>query len=255
MKLLKKWALPLCALLLAAAGAALPYAAAAVQDAQVSHMRENRLLEEVNLTLQRGGETLDMLRLAAGPNLGMPWDGETRLTAAEAANAARTFAEKAAAAGMIPGWPEAIERGQMRQQIYDEDVQLYGGIAVEPYLLVSQEESSLSGVFWSCWGDGLPSGNITIDDSTGMMVQMILSTEVEDPAFSELKFSAAALEKARDWADFLSGYYGTALTIEDQQEYSSDVYAEYSLSFPYGESRRTCRLLLEGWNSIVSFNS
>ena len=242
MKLLKKWALPLCALLLAAAGAALPYAAAAVQDAQVSHMRENRLLEEVNLTLQRGGETLDMLRLAAGPNLGMPWDGETRLTAEEAANAARTFAEKAAAAGMIPGWPEAIERGQMRQQIYDEDVQLYGGIAVEPYLLVSQEESSLSGVFWSCWGDGLPSGNITIDDSTGMMVQMILSTGV-------------ALAKARDWADFLSGYYGTSLTIEDQQEYSSDVYAEYSLSFPYGESRRTCRLLLEGWNSIVSFNS
>ena len=42
MKKLRQWLLPLFALLLTAAGAALPYMAAAAQDAQMGNMRENR---------------------------------------------------------------------------------------------------------------------------------------------------------------------------------------------------------------------
>ena len=235
MKKLRQWLPPLFALLLTAAGAALPYMAAAAQDAQVGNMRENRLLDAVDLTLRKAGDARDMLKLAAGPNMELLWDGATRLTAEEA--------------GIIAWQPEQPAGQKAGEPMYDVDIQLYGGVAVEPYLMVSEEESSLSGVLWSCWGEGLPPGQIVVDDASGKMVQMILNTET--PADSDLKFSAAALAQARSWAEFLSGYYDVALTVQEQEDHPAKLYAEYSLTFPYGESLGTCRMTLEGWNSLV----
>ena len=249
MKKLRQWLPPLFALLLTAAGAALPYMAAAAQDAQVGNMRENRLLDAVDLTLRKAGDARDMLKLAAGPNMELLWDGATRLTAEEAASAARELVDLAVEAGIIAWQPEQPAGQKAGGPMYDVDIQLYGGVAVEPYLMVSEEESSLSGVLWSCWGEGLPPGQIVVDDASGKMVQMILNTET--PADSDLKFSAAALAQARSWAEFLSGYYDVALTVQEQEDHPAKLYAEYSLTFPYGESLGTCRMTLEGWNSLV----
>ena len=73
MKKLRQWLLPLFALLLTAAGAALPYMAAAAQDAQVGNMRENRLLDAVDLTLRKAGDARDMLKLPARPGSLWTW--------------------------------------------------------------------------------------------------------------------------------------------------------------------------------------
>ena len=91
---------------------------------------------------------------------------------------------------------------------------------------------------------------------------MTLFTENADP--SNLLFSAEALDKAQRWADFLSEYYEVAMTVEFREdgpaEYFDTYFAECSLSFPYGEGRTACRLLLEGWwengewSSVVNFN-
>ena len=271
MKVLKRWFLPLLALLLVAAGAALPYTISALQDSTVEAMRENRMLNEVNLTLQKGEDVQDVLRLLAGSTSEMEWRGRTEMTMEEAAAAAEEAMRQLDESGLTALLPELPG--------YDYEYTM----SAEPSLIMSMNESSLSAVVWLCWAEEMPFNWVVIDDKMGKMVRAFLNeTGLENVSFN---YSAAAnsstsgkdgilyiagsqefgveaaVRRADLWRNFLSGYYGTELVFantagEDIEIYDDGYSGEFSLAFDSDEWRDTGMVMrLELHGTGVYFNA
>ena len=66
MRTIKRYILPLFTLLLITVGAAMPLAVSQMQDSRISSLREEFLLNTVNLTLQQDVGVSPVLRLIAG---------------------------------------------------------------------------------------------------------------------------------------------------------------------------------------------
>lgn len=234
MRTLKRLMLLLCTLLLTAAGAMLPYAVSAMQDARVESAPETRQFDPVNLTLQKGGDVQETLLLLADSYSDLEWNGRTRLTGEKAADAAREALRILYTGGLYFLSPEAFGKDGLT-------------VSVEPHMMVSMTESSISAIVWVCWVDQLPETWIFIDDDTGKMVRAFL--------FDTWMVSAAAASKtviydagsgweqdpeemtklAELWRETLSDYYGMELTFSESEVYSDYYSTRFKLRCGEGE--------------------
>ena len=232
MRKLDRYLLPLLALLLTAAGAALPWVVSDLQDAQVERGPEARQFDPVNLTLQTGGGVQETLGLLAGSYSDLEWTGKTNLTAAEAASAAQEAVRFLNESGLTALTPETVGEEAFT-------------ISVEPHIIMSMTESSVSAIVWGCWIDELPENWIYIDDDTGKMVRtflfdtawfdrLVLAANAQssggyDNYDAGLMYDAgltaeAITRQAELWRTALSDYYGVELTFSES-ELSFDHYS------------------------------
>lgn len=233
MRVLKRWALPLLALLLTAAGAVLPWVVSGLQDARVERAPETRQFDPVNLTLQKGGGVQETLLLLAGAYSDLEWNGRTNLSGEEAADAAREAVRMLHTAGLYFLPPEDFEEDGLT-------------VSVEPHITMSMTESSVSAIVWICWVDQLPETWIFIDDDTGKMVRTFLFDTraiLYDDADANLSVSGWAgdpeslTKLAELWRQTLSEYYGIELTF-NESEVSADYYSSvFKLRCGEGELR------------------
>ena len=233
MRVLKRWALPLLALLLTAAGAVLPWVVSGLQDARVERAPETRQFDPVNLTLQKGGGVQETLLLLAGAYSDLEWNGRTNLSGEEAADAAREAVRMLHTAGLYFPLPEDFGEDGLT-------------VSVEPHIMMSMTESSVSAIVWICWVDQLPETWIFIDDDTGKMVRTFLfdtRTILYDDADANLSVSGWAgdpeslTKLAELWRQTLSEYYGIELAF-NESEVSADYYSSvFKLRCGEGELR------------------
>lgn len=246
MKKLKNLPLLLCALLLTIAGAALPYTVSVIQDARVEAAPEIRPFDPVSLTLQKGGGVQETLELLAGSYSDLEWSGKTELTAAEAANAAREAVRLLNENGLLSLTPEDFGLNQFV-------------MSLDPHIMMSMNESSLSAVVWICWIDAAPDNWIFIDDATGKMVRAFLlsaapnielpgktntamvydSTSLEEMEQEEAFKREEVFKRAEVWRQFLSDYYGIELSFRESETVSDSYSAQFTLLFD------NCKVLLE----------
>lgn len=246
MKLLKKWALPLLTLLLTAAGAVLPWVVSGLQDARVERAPETRQFDPVNLTLQEGGGVQETLLLLAGSYSDLEWNGRTNLSGQEAADAAREAVRLLHRDGLYFLSPEDFGEDSLT-------------VSVEPHIMMSMTESSVSAIVWICWIDQLPDNWIFIDDDTGKMVRAFLfdtGTILYDDADANLSVSGWAgdpeslTKLAELWRQTLSEYYGIELTF-NEAEVSADYYSSV-FKLRCGEGELRLEMVADG---AVYFNS
>lgn len=228
MRTLNRYLLPLLALLLTAAGAALPWVVSSLQDAQVERGPEARQFDPVNLTLQTGGGVQETLGLLAGSYSDLEWTGRTRLTAAEAASAAQEALRFLNGSGLTSLTPEGIGAEGFT-------------FSTEPHIIMSMTESSVSAIVWCCWIDELPENWIYIDDDTGRMVRTFLfdtawagalpllpsqsiGEDVSVDVGGWAKAPESIVKLAELWRAALSDYYGVELTFSES-EVSADYYS------------------------------
>jgi len=233
MKLLKKWALLLLTLLLTAAGAGLPWVISGLQDAQVGRTPETRQFDPVNLTLREGGGVQETLLLLAGSYSDLEWNGRTNLSGQEAADAAREAVRLLHRDGLYFLSPEDFGEDSLT-------------VSVEPHIMMSMTESSVSAIVWLCWIDQLPDNWIFIDDDTGKMVRVFLfGTETNLYDAADVNLSASGWEAdpevmtklAEAWRESLSDYYGIELSFSES-EVSVDAYSSvFKLHCDGGELR------------------
>ena len=233
MKMLKRWFLLLAALLLVAAGMAMPWLVSKVQDSAVETGSETRLFDPVSLTLQKGEDVQDVLRLLAGSTSELEWRGKTNLTAEDAAHAAEDAMRRLDESGLTVLIPEELAE--------------YGlTMSVEPRMVMSMNESSLSAVIWLCWMEETPYNWIFIDDETGKIVRAFLnetwlgSWSAHSNASVTVGWDTEMLaERAELWRSFLSEYYGIEMVFagSEDQEYDEGYGAEFSLAFDNGDGK------------------
>lgn len=89
MRTIKRYILPLFTFVLITVGAAMPLAVSQMQDSRISSLREEFLLNTVNLTLQQDVGVSPVLRLIAGECNSILWEEETKLTEQDAIEAAK----------------------------------------------------------------------------------------------------------------------------------------------------------------------
>ena len=233
MRVLKRWALPLLALLLTAAGAVLPWVVSGLQDARVERAPEARQFDPVNLTLQEGGGVQETLLLLAGSYSDLEWNGRTNLSGQEAADAAREAVRMLHTAGLYFLPPEDFGEDGLT-------------VSVEPHIMMSMTESSVSAIVWICWIDQLPDNWIFIDDDTGKMVRAFLfdtETILYDAADVNLSASGweadpeAMAKLAEAWRECLSDYYGIELLFSESEALSDDYSLVFKLHCDGGELR------------------
>lgn len=198
---------------LVAGGAMLPYIASLVQDRYLESEVDVWTFDPVGLRLGDEPAVWPALCLMAGPHGWLSWDSETTLQrddAVQAALAAATAMEKAGLT--MPGIAE----------ISAEKV----NIGVE--LAVSGDIRGLSAVLWSFFWftDEGAVCNMFIDDSTGKMVGVVMST----PRFKDREHLYIQME---NWRVFLEDYYG--LEIENVEEWG-ETYALYDAETPASQS-------------------
>lgn len=236
MKLLKRWVLLLCTLLLTAAGAVLPWMVSSLQDARVGRTPETRQFDPVNLTLQTGGGVQETLLLLAGSYSDLDdleWSGRTNLTEEAAADAARKAIRMLNENGLCALLPEESEEDGCT-------------ITAEPHFIMSMTESSLSAIVWVCWSDQQPENWIFIDDDTGKMVRVFFinteanskATYTEDARIVNSSWEPEEMAKlAEAWRQTLSDYYSIELTFS-QSEAHVDYYSSvFKLHCGEGELR------------------
>lgn len=246
MRVWKRWALPLLALLLTAAGALLPCAVSAVQDVRVESAPEIRQFDPVNLTLQEGSGVQETLRLLSGSTSEMEWHGSARLTEGEAASAAREALRLLNESGILGLTPEALGTEEFT-------------ISTEPHIIMSMNESALSAIVWVCWIEEMSSNWIFIDDETGKMVRAFLfetmwpnankAAAAYDSSLNQSTDTEEAAKVTEQWRVFLSEYYG--MSFQDA-ELTADNYSTVSmLRFDGGE----VRLELTAADGAMYFNA
>lgn len=233
MRTLKRLMLLLCTLALTAAGAMLPYAVSAVQDARVESAPETRQFDPVNLTLQEGGGVQKTLLLLAGSYSDLEWNGRTNLSGQEAADAAREAVRFLHTDGLYFLSPEDFGEDSLT-------------VSVEPHIMMSMTESSVSAIVWVCWIDQMPDHWIFIDDDTGKMVRAFLfdtETILYDAADVNLSASGwkadpeVMTKLAEVWRESLSDYYGIELSFSESEVSADDYSSVFKLHCDGGELR------------------
>ena len=231
MRRLRQWILPLLALLLTVTGAALPYAVSTLQDSTVEALRENRMLNDVSLTLMEGDGIQEVLHLLAGSANELEWMGKTNLTEEEVASAVKEILRQLYKSRLVG--PEF--------QFIPEDCSVYA----EPHIIMSMDESDLSAVVWLCWLEEIPSNWFMIDDRTGKMVRICLNETALGDSISIYNKSAylwvtdqeKATQRAEQWRIFLSEYYGIELLFSDSEDYDDGYSMYFDLAFDAGGQR------------------
>lgn len=199
MKYLKKYMLLCSTLFFIILGAAMPKLASKIQDAQISGFQKKTELSTVNLTLRQESDVGPVLHLMSKDHDESPWDGETRLSKADASHAALAVAETLNQHGLLP--EEKLK--DMSQSDGD----------AKPLLVVGEDGSSA--LIWSCTWDDAPDDFITVDDATGKAIRILVRNEPTDDGTTEDIYTYQDR-----WLVFLQDYYDIELTdvIEDSNK-------------------------------------
>jgi hypothetical protein len=190
MKRWKKYILPFFTLLLVlffvVLGAALPYLASQVQDAQISKFQKKMELSGINLTLRQEGDVGEVLRLISREHAESVWEGKTVLAKEDVYRAALDVMETLDHYGLLP-------EGELEYAAQTD------GFA-EPQLLVGEDGSSA--LIWACTWDFNFGTYITVDDATGKAVRIMVKNVPTDGDVME--DTAFWVDK---WTVFLQDYY------------------------------------------------
>lgn len=183
--------LPLCMLLLLAAGALMPYAVSSLQDYRLAVQTESRPLDGIEFTLRKNGaveQTLEIL--SAGYTQIMLQEGNN-LTQQEAETAANEAMKLLAQEALLPDF-SVVERGK----------------TPIVFAAISSSNRSESAIIWAYTftGDGQSQCTIWIDDATKKLVYV---SYVVDDSVTFMTSTVEHQSKSPErWAAFLQEYYG-----------------------------------------------
>lgn len=187
MNRLKTALLLVCTLCFVLLGASMPELAAKMQDVRIGKRREEAEFRSVNLTLWQEGDVGPVLHLLAQEHMEGFWEGQTAMTEADACRAALAVMEALHAHGLLPtGEWEALSQADG---------------SAEPYLLVGEDGSSVLiwGCIWNC-DAGL---FITVDDTTGKAVRILVENALADVETTEEDIFL----QLKRWDLFFQDYY------------------------------------------------
>ena len=236
MRTIKRYILPLFTFVLITVGAAMPLAVSQMQDSRISSLREEFLLNTVNLTLQQDVGVSPVLRLIAGECNSILWEEETKLTEQDAIEAAKAVLTEMEAMDLLSVGDLALIRDAEGR--------------AEPILLIGGDGSSA--LVWNCYwsGDRRDLYLCLIDDATGKAVELVVSSPT--PRDTEAAHALFA-----NWNAFLQDYYGMEIISvkEDSQELDSEgVVFQFSLGADLQDGLALCELELRMLDGVTTFN-
>lgn len=257
MKKLRQWGLLLCALLLTACGALLPYAVSRMQDRYVEDRTETRSFEPVSLTLLEGGSLL--LILEKMPNsFTMGWSGETNMTELDVMAAARDAVSAITDAGLIQVYAQKypLNRDLLEQMDLERLMEL---CELVPMLMVSTADADFSAVVWCCfWHMGFD-GRLFFDDLSGQLVSAtfdIFETDHYETDRRPDTWAELSTKQAYIWQDFFAAYYDGIenVSIADMEQ-NSEYMMTFILLFEPGNGQDSFRVPLVFYDSgYFTFN-
>ena len=218
MKRLNKFLLPLFTLLLAAMGAAMPFAASYMQDVRQSDP-EIRSFDSFSLTLRQESDLGRTLALVSGSDYYIEENAEAeadaRMTRLEALSAAEELLKELIQYGLLDSavtslptiWP---------QELHAND----GSVSIPTWTM----EWNLPDA-----GDTL---YVWMDDATGKAFLISLPSERYSNKYVYNVSSEAIYASAENWRAFLEDYYGTEVQLAWEAWF--DYSARFSLTFPLG---------------------
>ncbi len=233
MKYLKKYILPVSALVFIVLGASLPYLTLKMQDNQISRFREKMELSTINLTLRQESDVLFVLQLISKEHTESSWTGKTVLTKAEASRAALTVMETLDRYSLLPeGELELLKQT-------DGDA--------EPFLLVGEDGSSA--LVWACTWHSSPGTYITLDDATGKAVRILTANSQ-----TELSLEEEVYIQQNRWNAFLQSYYDIKLTEVKERESGYDLTTSFVMCFSSKDDTIKYEFNLELESGLTFFN-
>lgn len=215
MKRLRQWLLAACILLLAAAGAAMPFAASRMQDAQQAEA-EVRTFDSFRLTLREESDLSRILDLLARSDYYVA-DAEKSETARLTRPEAQHAAEEAMAA--------LFEHGLL-------DAATFKGLdipTVWPQTLIANDESALIPTWTVQWD----SSYLWLDDATGKAILITIPGPYLDDLEKDRGVRENLYMKMDAWRLFLEDYYGVKVEVSDAEEWY-DAAANFTFTFPLG---------------------
>lgn len=245
-KRLKKWMLPLFTLMLVAVGAAMPFIAAYMQDAQQADP-DIRPFDSFSLTLQQRGAGLGrLLRAIANREYYInetPALEDTALTQGLALAAVEDLMDELVKYGLLR--KEALAQfsdpkvhPQLVIPVVYADTNIDTAAAVlpgpdyDPFPGDYTEEAGIP--TWTVTWDQPDDCHVWLDDASGKAIY------IEIPSLSDMgkpdgsgAFGEKTYALAENWRAFLSDYYGTEAQITDEEWYDDDA-VSFALSFPLG---------------------
>lgn len=214
MKIIKNGLLILAALFFVLLGAAMPYLASRMQDAQLSGFQKNSELNRVNLTLQQGEEELSpasenfvsTLEILSRNYAETTWMGKTALSREDASQLALSALGTMENSGLTLG---------MAISSFAEN-----GAKLNPVLLASDDGSSALVWEWSYWRTGYSMVHITLDDATGKLVRMIETIEqpYDDMPLEDLYV------RMSNWLGFIQEYYDCFIESTEESNAAERVF-------------------------------
>lgn len=218
MKRLKRWALVLVTLTLAAVGAVMPFAVSWVQDARQTDP-EIRSFDSFSLTLRQESDLGRTLALVSGSDYYIEENADaeedTRMTRVEALSAAEELLK------------ELIQYGLL-------DTAVSSLPTIWSQTLHANDESVSIPTWTMQWN--LPDAGDTLyvwmDDATGKAFLISLPSERYSNKYVYNVSSEVIYASAENWRAFLEDYYGTEVQLADEEWF--DYSARFSLTFPLG---------------------
>ena len=245
-KRLKKWMLPLFTLILVATGAAMPFIASYMQDAQQADP-DIRPFDSFSLTLQQQGAGLGRL-------LGAIANGSYYINEASRSEDA-ALTQGLALAAVEDLLTELVEYGLLEKEALAE----FSNPKVHPQTVIpvvypDNENGNAAAVGpadtaytfpdeYRPEGNAIPTWTITwdqpddcyvwLDDASGKAVMIEIPSITGLGTYGSSVFGQKVYALAENWRIFLSDYYSTDVQIVDAEWYD-DAVTRFILSFPLG---------------------
>ena len=244
MRWLKRALAPLTALLLMAAGAAMPWAVFYVQDRYEEERQEERILDLFSLTLRQETDLRETLGVVQKGDYGISDQAEGAvLTEEEALAAVREALTLMEDCGLAEPW--AAEKAAA--------FQAYSGS-----LFPMDEDESFSIPMWTIYSEGGDSSYFFyLDDASGKIFHASVpipgQTRIETvptPGQQVMDASAGQSAGREDvyiwmdrWRNFMEVYYGVEI-LEIEEMWYDDGSAEFLLPFYLGEEKELFQMRL-----------
>ena len=242
MKRSKRWPMVLATILVIGIGAAMPWAAAWVQDLYGVSSQETLPFDPVSLTLQQDSEIGAVLRLMSSPYDETEWPGETRLTEEEASNAALGALAQLDQYGLLESGSLG-EYGSIAPDIVDQ-LKASGGSNATPAMFISLDGATA--IIWVCHWKGItgPSYELLIDDATGKAVIGYIPTPPPED-------EEAVYRRIERWRNFFQDYYG--LTVETIEDLGGDIFSQFLILLDLGDGEGGLGMLINTFYYEMDF--
>lgn len=210
---LKRWLLVLVTLVLAAAGAGMPFAASYLQDARQSDP-EVRSFDSFRLTLREEVDLGRTLKLVAGSDYYVEeaqMAEDARMTQAEILAAAEELTKRLIQFGLLDQGTSSLPR------LWSSTLRAYDGSASIPTWSLEWNMPD-AGTFY-----------IWLDDATGKAFMISVPSPIYTSHYVSNSSSEAIYASAENWRAFLEDYYGTEVRFGNEMWFDAAV--KFALTF------------------------